>query len=111
MAEPSFILQEDGEGDVVIANLPLGRGHIEVMAEVNFGGRIMVATGVHPGVHDLEPAEMTIGALRTIAMRLLEEIDHDELVVEGADRTTGARPGRRSKPLWFKRTRSGAAEA
>lgn len=60
-----------------------------------------------PGVHIQGAARNAIGVanLRTIGERLCEEINCDELVVEGAIRTTGANPGRTPDHLRFQRRR------
>ena len=58
--------------------------------------------GVH--IQDMSPNTIGSANMKVIARALMERMGYDELVVEGATRTTGANPGRRPKALRFSRT-------
>ena len=109
-AEIAFSITQDSEGDVVIVEVRLPGGHIEVMAEVTFddAARVITARGLHVqggqggaiGPNDLGPRRL-IG----IARAALERMDYDAIIIEGGVRTTGARPGRRPRPIRIERGR------
>jgi hypothetical protein len=46
---------------------------------------------------------LTMSDMRRVADLVMRELDYDSIIVEGAVRTTGARPGRRPRPLRFGR--------
>lgn len=72
------------------------------MAEPEELGRTLVLRRFHmqaqAGANSLGP-----GNLRLLADLVMERMDYDELVVEGAFRTTGANPGHRPRPRRFAR--------
>lgn len=103
-ADIRFVLIDDLSADpVVTAEIGTPAGMLLVMCEPRLEGRILVAErahmhGVDLGANDLGPAR-----LRVIADAVLAEMDCDELIVEGAVRTTGANPGARPRPVRFAR--------
>ncbi|MCA7119923.1 MAG: hypothetical protein LGL72_11070 [Acidibrevibacterium sp.] len=74
---------------------------LEVVADVRINGEIMVASNVHIQ----GPGKNCVGwpGLRQFAEDLIEELELDELRIEGAPRTSGAGPGRKPCPLVFRR--------
>ncbi len=83
---------------------------LKVMAnegETSPDGKQITLSGVHmdgPG-----PNEIGVPNLRMIGDRFCEVFGYDELVVQGASRTTGASPERSPGHLRFKRGRATAA--
>jgi hypothetical protein len=83
----------------VAVTTPIGR--LVFMGEPVIAGGRMVVRAVH--VQGAAPRSVGWPRLRMIAAAVLEGMGLDELVVEGAVRTTGACPGRRPRPLRFTR--------
>jgi hypothetical protein len=91
---------DDGTDDPVMTlRILVPGGAILAMAEVELAGRVLVARRLHIHGEGLTANEAGPANLRVLARRLLEELDLDELVIEGAHRTTGAGPGRRPRRL------------
>jgi hypothetical protein len=76
-------------------------GEILVMAEVEERDRTLRLIGLH--IQGLEPNAIGVANLRILADVVMRELDYDAVEVEGSIRTTGARPGRRPRPLRFTR--------
>jgi hypothetical protein len=99
-----FELIDDLSGDpVVTIEIATPQGTILIMGEPRISGRTMIAASVH--MHGVDVGANAIGAavLRVVADAFLREMDLDELVIEGALRTTGTKPGSRPRPLRFAR--------
>jgi hypothetical protein len=95
------IVYDASEGTVITARIAVTGGTIELMGEISEQGRTLMATGVHLAVRG--PAGLlTKRTMQTIARRVMREMDYDEIIVEGAARTTGARPGHRPRQLRFR---------
>jgi hypothetical protein len=104
VADIGFEPIEDGTDDPVMTlRIRVPGGAILVMAEVALAGRVLWARRLHIHGEGLAANEVGPANLRVVARRLLEELDLDELVVEGAHRTTGAGPGRRPRLLRLSR--------
>jgi hypothetical protein len=103
----SFVLINDAtDHPVVTAQIMTPSGVLYAMAEPELtpDGRVLTLRGVH--MHGGEGAGANaIGHanLKVLARTVMERMDFDELVVEGAVRTTGANPGHRPGPLRFRR--------
>lgn len=82
-------------------------GELRIMGEVTCTERTIKATGVHVDATDPSPG-LNMALVRKIARQVMEGMDFDELIIEGAPRTTGASPGRRPRPLRFSRRSSTA---
>jgi hypothetical protein len=80
---------------------PLGR--VRVMAEVTIEGRVMVAAGLH--AHGVTLGRGGLGAhrIRWLMQAIMEALDCDACIIEGAARTSVAAPGRRPDRLRFTR--------
>lgn len=92
---------DDSEGDVVIASIWVPEGLITVIAEAELNEKIIILKGFH--IQGLEANQLGVARLRTIGRYVLETVNYDELIIEGARRTTGASQGRRPKPIRIKR--------
>ena len=77
-------------------------GLIEVMAEVAVNRRSLRLQRLHVQ-SSAEPNEIGHANWRLIATMMMERMDYDEIIVEGAVRTTGASAGRRPQPIRFTR--------
>ena len=85
----------------VMIKTPLGT--LELMAEPIFGERRLVLRGLHVQSDDLRANTLGPANLRRLAEIAMERLDCDEIVIEGAVRTTGAGKGRRPRPTRFAR--------
>jgi hypothetical protein len=101
-AEVTFeIVYDASEGAVVTARIAVPGGSIDLMGEIAESGRSLLVTGVHVGVQG--PAGLLTRAMMdAIARRVMQEMGYDEIIVEGAARTTGARPGHRPRQFRFR---------
>jgi hypothetical protein len=98
----SFELLSDMTDDPVVRLLvqtPVG--------QLMFTGEPVETAGVliSPGTHVQDASPNAIGAanLMVIAQALMERMDYNELIIEGATRTTGANPAHRPRPIRFTR--------
>ena len=98
----SFEIVDDMTDDPVLTLRVLTpAGQLTFMGEPVIEGRVMVAKAVH--VQDGTPNSVGAGSLLVLARVLMERMELDEFVVEGALRTTGANPGRRPRAFRFSR--------
>jgi len=92
---------EFGAEDTVLCDFETDRGAVSICARAHLARRRMVLERTHidgPGAN-----RIGLPGLRALARIAMEELDVDEIVVEGARRTTGAAPGRVPTPLRFRR--------
>jgi hypothetical protein len=99
------LVDAESSGVVVTIEVVVPGGSLLVMGEPRDEDRALVVSGVHMSSKGLAPNEVGVANLRVIAQMILEALDYDELIVEGAVRTTGAGPGHRPRPLRFARSR------
>ncbi|HUI19348.1 MAG TPA: hypothetical protein VL244_16900 [Alphaproteobacteria bacterium] len=103
-ADVGIVVDDDLSDDpVVTANITTPAGRLSVMAAVSFEGRTLVLAGLHMHGDDIGLGEFGMANLRRLADAVMEVLECDEIVVEGATRTSGANPGRFPKRLRFKR--------
>ena len=98
----SFEIVSDMSDDPVVTLLvhtPAGR--LRFIGEPVERDGILIARSTH--VQDATANAIGSANLMVIAQALMEGMDYDGLIVEGALRTTGANPGRRPRPLRFTR--------
>src|SRR5689334_10469776 len=98
----SFVLLDDQTFDpVVTVEITVPEGKLLAMAEPLVVGRTLILQAFHMHSEGIGANRVGIVKLRSLATVLLERMELDELVVEGAARTTGASPGHRPRPLRF----------
>jgi hypothetical protein len=86
------LLRDMTEHPVVTLRVSTQGGVLEWMGEPEFHERTLRIRGAHAG--GLEANRVGAGNLLQLAQALMEELDVDEIVIEGADRTSGSGPGR-----------------
>lgn len=109
IADISFEMVNDMTDDPVVTLLvSTPKGELVFTAEPVMRGNILVLQGTHAqGAH---PGAIGTANLMVIAQAVMEGMNLDGLVVEGALRTTGANPGRRPREFRFpRRVRSAPA--
>ncbi len=104
------LVDEVTEGGVVTVEVSAGGACLLIMGEIEEDSRRLVATGVHVSSTGVDPNEVGIVNLRQIAKAIMEMGDYDEIVVEGAVRTTGAHPGHKPRAIRLARSRVAAPE-
>lgn len=90
-----IIIVDDALTDdpVLTAEIATPVGRLKLMAEVSMGHRTLTVRGLHLHGVGIAPNRFGLGALRKLADAVMEEFECDEIVVEGAVRTSGANPG------------------
>jgi hypothetical protein len=100
---PIDIIADDSEGAIATARITTSVGTITAMAEVALEGRCLTLRGLHVHGEDVGANELGVSGLRRIVAEAMEDLDVDEIVIEGAVRVTGASPGRIPRRLRFAR--------
>jgi hypothetical protein len=107
----SFQLDDEMTSDpvfTVVVVTPVGR--LKFMAEPELIGSVWWLRRAH--VQGARANSIGVANLMVLAQALMEKFGYDEIVVEGAVRTTGAHPGRRSRAhRFFRRVRSSSTAA
>jgi hypothetical protein len=93
---------EEYADDYVVAELRRGDEYVKILAGVRFGDRRLTLYGLH-ALGD-GPNRLGTATLLRLGRWALEALDLDELRIEGATRTSGARPGHAPRPIVFRRT-------
>jgi hypothetical protein len=98
------VVEADAEGDIITVRIGTPLGFVLLLGEVDLSadGRVLIARGVHMQ-SDAGSNGTGIVNLRTLARFVLAKVDCDEARIEGAVRTTGARPGHTPRRLRFVR--------
>jgi hypothetical protein len=111
-ADIEIILDDDLTDDpVVTARILTPAGELLVMAKVEVLGRELVLRGLHMLGVTLVPNELGWPRLRQLADAVMEGMDVDAIVIEGAVRTSGARRGHVPRTLRFTRRISTTSRA
>jgi hypothetical protein len=92
---------EETEGRTAIVAVHTPAGTLELVAELELVEGILWIRNAH--IQGLSPGALGRAGLNAVARKFLEEAGARALVVEGAARTTGARPDRRPRPFRFPR--------
>jgi hypothetical protein len=109
-ADISFDMIDDLTADpVVTVVVTTPDGTLRVMAEPEMGAGVLILRRLH--IQDGVPNAIGAGNLLVLARTLMERMDFDGLLIEGALRTTGANPGHRPAALRFTRAVRAAAAA
>lgn len=102
--EIDYALLVDGsEGDVATIEITLPGAKIMIMGEVEDVGDGLVVERAHIEIEPPDAGVLTRGSMRVIAERILEDTGYAEIVIRGAPRTTGARPGHTPPEFRFPR--------
>jgi len=91
------------DGAVVTVRMLTPLGELMVMAEVEQSDRELSLRGLHIQGDDLGPNDIGPARLRQLVRAVMERLDFDAIVIEGATRTSGARRGRVPRTFWFTR--------
>jgi len=100
---PVDIIADESEGAIATARITTSAGTIMAMAEVALEGRRLTLRGLHIHGEDVGMNELGVSGLRRMVAEAMEDLDVDEIVIEGAVRVSGAGPGRTPRRLRFTR--------
>ena len=100
---PIDIVAEESEGAIATARITTSLETIMAMAEVMLEERRLALRGLHVHGEDIGVNELGVSGLRRMVAEVMEDLDVDEIVIEGAVRVTGAGPGRTPRRLQFTR--------
>jgi len=78
-------------------------GMIEILAEIALDGRHLTLGGLHVYGINVDANDLGIGGIRRIVREVMEDLNVDQITIEGAVRATGAGPGRTPRHLRFTR--------
>jgi hypothetical protein len=90
---------EDVEGNVVSIDVRTPAGVVQVIREIELVDRVLYVRKTHIG--GLSSGAAGLQGLRAIALKIMEEVGADEIVIEGNARSTGRRKGRVPRPIRF----------
>jgi hypothetical protein len=99
---PRLVELEYDPPETVRAVVVDGQQRIELVSDFALGERYAALSNLH--IYGGRPNSLGISGLRGLIRWAMEELDVDELRIEGATRTSGASPGRRPAALVFRRT-------
>jgi hypothetical protein len=91
------------QSNVVVARIITGTGTLLVLSEVALIAGVLTLRGLHIQGENVGMNELSVTGIRNVMRDAMESLDVDEIVIEGAARTTGANPGRRPRRLRFTR--------
>lgn len=97
------LVPEDTAESVVTIKVTVPGGVLIFMGEPVEIGRTLVVRGAHVESRGVGPNGVGNYNLRLVAEVVMEEMDYDEILVEGEVRTTGANPGRRPGVIRYTR--------
>jgi hypothetical protein len=78
---------------VLTAEIDTPAGRLKMMAEVSIRDGLLSLRGLHLHGVGVAPNAFGLGSIRRLADAVMKEFGCDEIVVEGAVRTSGANPG------------------
>jgi hypothetical protein len=91
------------EGAVATARIRTPAGELRLIANVERYDSELILTNLHVQSESVLPNSLGWNRLRQIARVVAEKADVEFILVKGAARTTGARPGRTPGELRFSR--------
>lgn len=98
-----FLLDDGSDGDVATIQVEAPGATIMIMGEVEDADGGLVVEPAHIEIAPPGARVLTQSNMRVIAARILGETGYDEIVIRGAPRTTGARPGHTPREFRFAR--------
>jgi hypothetical protein len=94
---------EEGSDSVVLARVETSVGTLDVLTEVTLIERKLVLSRLHVYGVNVDPNALGLVRVRHLVQEIMEDLDVDEITIEGAVRVTGAGPGRTPRRLRFTR--------
>lgn len=96
----------DGEDDVVLAIVETPAGKVNLACNVStYSDRKLEFKNLHIHSEKVRKNKFGVKNLLNLMRAIAEFYDVDELVVEGAKRTSGANPGKIPRPIRYRQNR------
>ena len=92
MTEKVDVIIDLSDRDVVMGRLVIGRLTVEFLANVQWQGRLLELSAVH--LYGNGANTLGIGVLRQAIQALMVLLDVDQVILDGAERVTGAGVGK-----------------
>jgi hypothetical protein len=92
---------EDVDEDIVLVNITIPVGTVDLVGRVTLAARTMTIEGAHVG--GLSPGALGREGLNAVGRKMLEEADVDEIIIQGSTRTTGRRAKKTPRCIRFPR--------
>ena len=109
-ADIEIVLDDElTDGAIATVRIVTPLGELLVMAEAEQNERELVLRGLHIQGDTLGPNDLGPARVRQLVRGVMERMDFDAIIIEGATRTSGARRGRVPRPLRFTRRVSAAS--
>ena len=97
-----YVLLDDGsEREVATIRITVPGATIMIMGEVEDVDGGLLVECAHISISPPDAGVLTRGSMRMMAKRLLGDTGYVEIVIRGASRTTGARPGHTPREFRF----------
>jgi len=88
-------------GRDLLARVETSVGTLDVLTEVTLIERKLVLSRLHVYGVNVDPNALGLVRVRHLVQEIVEDLDVDEITIEGAVRVTGAGPGRTVHPEGF----------
>jgi hypothetical protein len=103
-ADIEIVLDDElTDGAIATVRILMPLGELLVMAEAEQKERELVLRRLHIQGETLGPNDLGPARLRQLVRAVMERMDFDAIIIEGATRTSGARRGRVPRTLRFAR--------
>ena len=103
-ADIEIVLDDElTDGAIATVRILTPSGELLVMAEAKQNERELVLRRLHIQAETLGPNDLGPARLRQLVRGVMERMDFDAIIIEGAARTSGARRGRVPRALRFTR--------
>jgi hypothetical protein len=96
-----YLLDDGSEGVVVTVVIDVPGATVMIMGELEYPDGGIVVERAHISISPPDVRVLTRKTMGAIAARILEDTCYDYIVIRGAARTTGARPGHTPRELRF----------
>jgi CTP-dependent riboflavin kinase len=89
---------------IVTARITTPDGEVTVMAEANEVNQCLILRNFHIHGENIRPRQFGYARLRSLVSAVIDTLEnYDEIIIEGAVRTSGAGKGHRPRPIRFTR--------
>jgi hypothetical protein len=97
---------ELAEHPVMIVNITTPAGRISLLGSVSIVGQVLHIDKAH--VDGLRPGKLGRAGLNAIGRKLLDVANVEEIIIQGATRSTGRYKGKIPRPIRFRRSQDDA---
>ncbi|MEI7606497.1 MAG: hypothetical protein WCJ64_03840 [Rhodospirillaceae bacterium] len=99
-----MLVEDMTDSPIVTARIATPDGDVSVMAEAETVGRCLWLRNLHIHGENIGPRQFGYSRLRGLVAAVIDTLEsYDEIIVEGASRTSGAGKGHRPHPIRFAR--------